>query len=128
MVSVMAKAKVYPTEDPAKVRQALLNIFPGAELEEGEGEIVARVGQLDHFMDQVRRQRILDATRAELVRGIDGCSTRISLNKQVAYVGKITMAEGNIPLGNIDVCIEADDIQSLIDRIAPRTVDGEVVG
>ena len=127
MVSVVAKAKVYPTEDPAKVRQALLSIFPGADLQEGEGEMVARTDDLGHFMGQVRRQRILDATRVVLIRAVQGRSTELHLNKQVAFLGKITFAEGNAPLGNIDVMFEDDDIQALIDRITPRTVDGEEV-
>jgi predicted RNA binding protein with dsRBD fold (UPF0201 family) len=127
MVSVVAKTKLYPTEDPEKVRQALLNIFPGAYLQEAEGEVVAMTEDLGHFMEQVRRQRILDATRTVLIHAIQGSSTQLHLNKQVAFVGKITVMEGKSPLGDIDVTFEDDDIQALIDRITPRTVDGEEV-
>jgi predicted RNA binding protein with dsRBD fold (UPF0201 family) len=127
MASVVAKTKVYPTEDLEKVKQALLNIFPGADLQEAEGELVAVTEDLGHFMEQVRRQRILDATRAVLIHAIHGSSTQLHLNKQVAFVGKITVVEGKPPLGDIDVTFEDDDIQALIDRMTPRTVDGEEV-
>jgi uncharacterized protein len=127
MASVVAKTKVYPTEDPEKVKQALLSIFPGADLQETEVEMVAVTEDLGHFMELVRRQRILDATRAVLIHAIHGSSTQLHLNKQVAYVGKITLVEGRPPLGDIDVTFEDNDIQALIDRMTPRTVDGEEV-
>jgi len=127
MASVVAKTKVYPTEDPEKVKQALLSIFPGADLQEAEAEMVAVTEDLGHFMELVRRQRILDATRAVLIHAIHGSSTQLHLNKQVAFVGKITLVEGNTPLGDIDVTFEDNDIQALIDRMTPRTVDGEEV-
>jgi predicted RNA binding protein with dsRBD fold (UPF0201 family) len=126
-MAVVAKTKVYPTEDPEKVKQALLNIFPGADLQEAEAEMVAVTEDLGHFMELVRRQRILDATRAVLIHAIHGSSTQLHLNKQVAFVGKITLVEGKPPLGDIDVTFEDNDIQALIDRMTPRTVDGEEV-
>jgi predicted RNA binding protein with dsRBD fold (UPF0201 family) len=126
-MAVVAKTKVYPTEDPEKVKQALLSIFPGADLQEAEAEMVAVTEDLGHFMELVRRQRILDATRAVLIHAIHGSSTQLHLNKQVAFVGKITLVEGKPPLGDIDVTFEDNDIQALIDRMTPRTVDGEEV-
>jgi predicted RNA binding protein with dsRBD fold (UPF0201 family) len=126
-MAVVAKTKVYPTEDPEKVKQALLSIFPGADLQETEVGMVAVTEDLGHFMELVRRQRILDATRAVLIHAIHGSSTQLHLNKQVAFVGKITLVEGKPPLGDIDVTFEDNDIQALIDRMTPRTVDGEEV-
>jgi predicted RNA binding protein with dsRBD fold (UPF0201 family) len=51
----------------------------------------------------------------------------MSLNKQVATVGKVSFADRRPVLGAIDVVIEDDDISALIDRVAPMTVDGEEV-
>jgi predicted RNA binding protein with dsRBD fold (UPF0201 family) len=125
MASVMAKAKVFPTEDPAKVRQALLNLFPGADLEEDVDGMSASTSDLSHFMEQVRRQRILDAMRATLLRGVEADRSTFCLNKQAAFVGKISMVEGKVPLGAIIVTIQDEDLGSLIDRLAPNTIDGE---
>ncbi len=127
MASVMATAKVFPTEDPAKVRQALLNLFPGADLVVGEYGMAAITADLSHFMEQVRRQRILDAMRATLLRGVEADQITFCLNKQAAFAGKISMVEGNVPLGAIVVTIQDEDLSSLIDRVAPTTVDGEEV-
>jgi predicted RNA binding protein with dsRBD fold (UPF0201 family) len=127
MASVMATAKVFPTEDPGKVRQALLNLFPGAELVEGEFGMTASTTDLSHFMELVRRQRILDAMRATLLRGAEADRTTFYLNKQAAFVGKISMVEGNVPLGAVVVTIQDEDLTSLIDRVAPTTVEGEEV-
>ena len=125
MASVMATAKVFPTEDPGKVRQALLNLFPGADLAEEAGGMTASTEDLSHFMEQVRRQRILDAMRATLLRGAEADRTTFCLNKQAAFVGKISMVEGNVPLGAVVVTIQDEELGSLIDRVAPTTVDGE---
>lgn len=125
MASVMATAKVFPTEDPGKVRQALLNLFPGADLVEEVDGMTASTEDLSHFMEQVRRQRILDAMRATLLRGAEADRTTFYLNKQAAFVGKISMVEGKVPLGAVVVTIQDEDLGSLIDHVAPTTVDGE---
>ena len=49
------------------------------------------------------------------------------LNKQVAYMGKISFCEGKVILGTIKVVIETDEPDALIDTVAPETVDGEEV-
>ncbi len=89
--------------------------------------MTASTADLSHFMEQVRRQRILDAMRATLLRGAEGGRTTFCLNKQAAFAGKISMVEGNVPLGAIVVTIQDDDLSSLVDRVAPTTVEGEEV-
>jgi predicted RNA binding protein with dsRBD fold (UPF0201 family) len=127
MVNLMARTRVFPTEDEAKVLQALSNLFPEGVIEKEGDDLVCRSAELDEFKELIRRDRILDATRVTMLKGIVGNSTTFSLNKQVAVVGKVSMAEGDPPLGKIIVTIEADDIEKEIDVIAPRTVDGEEV-
>lgn len=125
MVSV--RAKVYPTEDAEKVREAVLNIFPTENVVVEEDEITARPTELGTFMTLIRQHRILDAVRGRMIAGIEGNRTTFHLNKQAAYAGKVSMAEGSPPLGNITVTIEDDDIEASISQIAPMTVDGEVI-
>jgi predicted RNA binding protein with dsRBD fold (UPF0201 family) len=48
------------------------------------------------------------------------------LNKQAAFVGKVSFVEGKVPMGPLTVEIKADDPSALIDDVAPRTVDGEI--
>ena len=54
-------------------------------------------------------------------RGIKGNSTSFRLNKQVAAIGKISFSEESHALGDIEVIIESEDIEALIDSIAPNT-------
>lgn len=127
MTSVTISCPVNPSEDPDKVRSAVLAIFPDAELEPVEGGFEGTVPSLDSFGKLIRRQRILDAARAVLISNMRGHRTRMSLNKQVATVGKISFADRNPVMGAIEVSVEDDDLVALIDRVAPMTVDGEEV-
>lgn len=127
MTSVTISCPVNPSEDPEKVRSAIQAIFPDAELELGENGFLGTAPSLDSFGRLIRRQRILDAARAVLIANMRGHRTRMSLNKQVATVGKISFADRNPVLGAIEVSVEDDDLVSLIDRVAPMTVDGEEV-
>ena len=127
MPSIEITCPVYPSEDPEKVRTAILKVFPDAELEQKEDEITGKSESLDRFSKQIRKQKILDTTRSVLIHGKRGDRTRFFLNKQVAFVGKISFCEERTILGTIKVVIIDDDIEDLIDRVAPVTVDGEEV-
>ena len=127
MLAVTARTPLYPTEDPAKVRKALLFIFPDCTLEESGNEIVLRSSDVSNFMDLIRRSRILDAVRSQMRQGMSEGRTTFLLNKQVAAAGRLSLAEGKVPLGVIEVTIESEDIEKAIDLIAPMTVDGEEV-
>jgi uncharacterized protein len=128
MFKVLVSARVYPTEDPEKVKDAITNLFPTKDVTiEGE-EAMARPADVERFMMSIRQMRILDAVRGKMRHGVVGNTTTFYLNKQAAHAGKISAAEGDPPLGNITVMIESDNIEKTIDEIAPMTVNGEVVG
>lgn len=127
MVVISIRCPVNPSEDPDKVRRAVLSIFPDAELEERDGSLSGSAPGMDTFHHLIRKQRILDATRAMLFAGLRNGKTKVMLNKQVATVGKVSFADRNPVLGAIEVTIESDDIEAFIDRLAPVTVDGEEV-
>ncbi len=126
MAEVTVRCPVNPSEDEEKVRKAVLSIFPDAELSLEDG-MLSGAATLDRFHRIIRNQRILDATRSVLIRNMRGNTTWMNLNKQVATLGKVSFADRNPVLGAIEVMIRDDDIQALIDRLAPVTVDGEEV-
>ncbi|MDR0523452.1 MAG: hypothetical protein LBG62_03420 [Candidatus Methanoplasma sp.] len=126
MASAEISCPVYPTEDPAKVRDAVMRIFPTADLSE-EGGRLSGTADLEAFSKLIRRQKILDSARSSLIRGIRGGRTVVYLNKQVATVGKVSFTDPRPILGAIEVSVADEDIQGLIDRVAPATVDGEEV-
>lgn len=130
-VEVKIVAEVNPTEDENKVRVAIQKVFGDIDLqsveEEGYRRLVGKakgIESLARFHELLRRERILDAARTVLLRGIQGNKITFYLNKQVAYVGHISFSQpyGESPLGPIGVEIQCDDPQSLIDWLTPRTV------
>ena len=71
----------------------------------------------------------LDTTRSQMLAGMrrNSVKTRFNLNKQVATVGKVSFVDYRTALGTIEVTVEDEDLEALIDRVAPVTVDGEEV-
>ena len=120
MVEIRLSARCFPTEDRGKIVEAIIRLFPDAEID-GDDSIVARSASVDAFRDILRRYRIRDAARAVIRRGQKGNSTSFLLNKQVAAIGKVSFSEENNPLGDIEVTIVSDNIDELIDSIAPST-------
>jgi predicted RNA binding protein with dsRBD fold (UPF0201 family) len=120
MLEISLRTRCHPTEDRQMVERALKSLFPDAEVT-GDSEVEARSGSASVFAEQLKRQRIRDAARAVLRRGIRGNTTRFLLNKQVAAVGKVSFSEEEHPLGDIVVEISADDISAFIDQVAPRS-------
>ncbi len=127
-VSLEVWTQVNPTEDAEKVKQAVLNIFPGLELEIAKGRLKGRGGleELRNFHYLLRRQKILDTARSEFQAGRLGDKIRFILHKQVAAVGKVSFAPAPDaePLGSIHVTLTSDSPDTLIDWLSPQTRDG----
>lgn len=118
---VRVEAPVHPTESLAKVKVALLNVFPDLAFP-SEGDVLVGEGSdLERFRELVRAQRIRDTTRDVLIRGRQGDTIRFALNKQAAYAGRVNFG-GGAPLGEIRVTLEDPDTDALIDRLAESTV------
>lgn len=120
MLDISIRTPCYATEDREAVVRAIRNLFPDAEIQ-GDVEIVAVSTSLETFSELLKRHKIRDAARTVMRRGLRGCTTHFRLNKQVAAVGKVSFSEERHALGDIDVTIKADDIESTIDSIAPDT-------
>ena len=127
MADVSISCPVFPSEDPERVRQAVLNIFPDALLDTDDGMITAEGPGTERFCEQIRRQRILDAARSVMMKGRRGERTVFHMNKQAAYAGKISFVDERTILGTIKVTLRSEDITSFIEALAPQTVDGEEV-
>ena len=133
-VKVKVSAPVNPTEVQEKVERAILNFFPVSfELQYsaipglcGEGDFES----LRTLHLRLREEKILDTARRLFLNGIEGYATRFRLNKQVAFIGKLNFPAGEESLGSIEVEISADnedDLLTIIDWLAPQTVDGKPV-
>lgn len=131
---VKIEAEVRPTESKDKVVKALRNLFSITSLKESkEGNYIRLIASsrgaelLNKFHSLLRRQRILDAARQYLSRGKREGGVTFYLNKQVAYIGKISFCSfeyGESPLGAIVVEIKTENPDMLIDWLAPPTSEG----
>jgi len=124
MVEVRLSTRCFKTEDRQKIVAGIKALFPDAHVE-GEDPVFASSGSVDRFGELLRQERIRDAARSVMRRGISSGGTRFILNKQVAAIGKVSFSQERHPLGDLEVTILDEDIDALIDRIAPRTRNTE---
>ena len=120
MVEVRLRTRCFKTEDRQKIVAGIRAIFPDVRVE-GEDPISATSSSVDRFAELLSQARIRDAARAVMRKGISGECTRFMLNKQVAAAGKVSFSQESQPLGDIEVTIIDNDINALIDRVAPST-------
>lgn len=122
VANVAITAPVNPTEDPQKVVQAIRQIFPDAEIEQSDDQVHATTASLDTLLRKASEERVLDAARGALWRGRKKTNmTVFEVNKQAAYVGRVNFNEVSHPLGDLEVTVEIDDLDALLDKIAPPT-------
>ncbi len=81
------------------------------------------LGALEKFHNLLRRERILDAARRIMIKGLKGKTITFYLNKQVAFVGHVSFSqpEKESPLGPIMVRISCENPRELIDWLTPKT-------
>lgn len=131
-VLVEVRASIKPTEDAQIVRQAILNLFPDAEITEEGDELVGRTTTIDRLRQLIRSNQIPDSARGAMMSGMDRewLSTRFLLGKQAAAVGKAHFGPMRSPLGDLQVTLrghEPHEIERAIYRAAPdTTVDPEL--
>ena len=130
MDEVEIQVEVNPTEDEAKVKRAVENIFSGLQFEQkplkrGSLLTARTTGRdgLTKLYNLLRRERIRAATRSVLFKGLNGRSIVFYLNKQAAFAGHVSFSQptGESPLGPVRVEIKSDDPVQLVDWLAPRT-------
>ena len=111
-----------PTEDARKVERALKNIFPDLDIKKEAGFLVGTGSSTERLGDLLKNQRIRSAARGVLLSSCSDNEVSFALNKQVAFIGKVSFGSGS-PLGDIEVRITDDNVEALIDSIAPRIGD-----
>jgi predicted RNA binding protein with dsRBD fold (UPF0201 family) len=127
---VQIQTDVNPTEDEAKVKRSVENVFSKLDFEVKSlrhGSLLTAttrgVDGLTKLYNLLRRERIRDAARSVLNRGLGDNFIVFYLNKQVAYAGHLSFSQpfGESPLGPIKVEIRCSNPREIIDWLAPRT-------
>ncbi|RLF22000.1 MAG: hypothetical protein DRN15_10125 [Thermoprotei archaeon] len=135
-IKVLVEAEVNPTEELNKVKRAIKNVFVPAmyriENREGKKYLVAEgygSTSLIKLYKLLRMQRILDAAREYILKGVQGNKIVFYLHKQAAFAGVATFCDEEIesPLGPIKFTIECSDIEAVVNWLTPKTYQGKPI-
>ncbi|MEM0202851.1 MAG: AAA family ATPase [Archaeoglobaceae archaeon] len=128
-VEVEIETFVHPTEEEEKVVKAIRNLFPDAKIEIEDRRVFAVARDLKQFKELLKRQRISDTARSELLRGRRGNEIVVFLNKQTATVSRINFCEEDVALSPLKVTFRLINVpfQRFLDYLAPITKDGKPV-
>ncbi len=115
-IEVYVRTTVNPTESREKVEAAVRNVLGDIALQASErGGLTVLEWEFEgleglrHFRDLLRRNRIRDAARALFIRSAQGDLLSFGLNKQAAYVKRVSFYRSReSPLGPIQVTIKGD--------------------
>jgi len=108
---------IYPTEVDERIKKAILDIFPDADINVGESVLTAKAKDLETLAEKLRDQRIRATARSILRRCASQSEIRFYLNKQAAFMGKVNFTEGESVLGDIEVSIHTEEPDTLIDSL-----------
>lgn len=126
-VEIRAEAPVNPSEDPQKVIAAIENVVErcSAEFRYGSRAVGRAQGieALAKIYEQVRSRSAMGVLRRMMQDNRAGGSTWFLLNKQAAAAGIAAVIEDEqeSPLGPIRVTINCEELDSLVDWLAPET-------
>ena len=127
--SVSCKIEMFctinPSEDPKKIQKAISNIFPYSTM---KSEIFSLNSQsndlksLEKIYETIHTNRSQKIYRRNLEKNLENDTTWFYLNKQAAFVEKITICEKSdeSPLGPIKVILTSSYIDKIIDWIVSR--------
>ena len=135
-VRVVVEADIRPTESEEKVKEALLRIIEpdtiSIEGEYGTRRIIMEarsLRSLERLRRLLRTERILDAARKVMRRGVQGGRLVFRLHKQALTVGRLSFvgSDSESPMGAVVVVVEHPDPKRVVDWLAPPTVRGRPV-
>ena len=130
---------IYPTEDKHSILKGLSNLFGIANPSEVVSQDILEFTNdleetaLDMLRKRVFELRIIDVVRSELRHRWDGSHSSLTLNKQAALRGIISLIDssmGQVPLGGIDIRFSfegEEEFEEFLSWFAPQTKDGRVV-
>lgn len=119
-------AKINPSEDPQKVKQAVSGIFPNSTIHTDASRVNAEssdLQSLEHVCQVIHARQSQGTYRRRLLENMQNDSTWFYLNKQAALAGKIAICEtaSESPLGPITVTITSLDIDAVTDWLVSAT-------
>lgn len=122
---VRAETPLNPSEDLEKVSTAVCNVIDDCIIDSKHGKVIGRsIGSeaLNTIYKHVRSKAALGVLRKALLANRMGDATWFLLNKQAAAAGSVAMVENKeeSPLGAIKVTVESDELDKVIEWLAPK--------
>lgn len=122
---VRAETPLNPSEDLEKVSTAVSNVIDDCIIDSKHGKVIGRsIGSeaLNTIYKHVRSKAALGVLRKALLANRMGDATWFLLNKQAATAGTVALVENKkeSPLGAIKVTIESDELDRVIEWLAPK--------
>lgn len=119
-ISIIATAKVNPSEDVKKIVHAVKNVINNPDIKIDDDNVIATSEGKQGLMfirEQCMRREVLGVLKRILLENLVDDHTWFYVNKQAAYAGIIAICEDEreSPLGPIKVEIKAKDIDGLIE-------------
>lgn len=116
---IRVSAKINPSEDPQKVRQAVSGIFPNFTIRMDASRVSAEssnLQSLEHICQDIRARQAQGTYRRCLLGNMQDNSTWFYLNKQAALAGRVAICEtaSESPLGPITVTITSLGIDEVV--------------
>ncbi|MEM0340343.1 MAG: RNA-binding domain-containing protein [Acidilobaceae archaeon] len=131
---IVVEAEIRYTENRDKVIKAIKNLvdissfttIPSPRGEKAIGESSSLEALLP-LHQAIRVEKILDTVRSVLKKNKREDSTHLLFHKQAAFVGKVSIVDSDreSPLGAIKLLIVRDNIDEVIDWLAPPTSRGK---
>ena len=121
-------SSVNPSEDPEKVKKAILNIFPNSsiEIEKSSAHSKSRdLRSLERIYETIHSRQSQKIYRRTLEKNLKNNTTWFYLNKQAAFVEKIAICEESdeSPLGPIKIILTSSNIDGIIDWMVSENSD-----
>ena len=127
-VDVQITTPLHPTEMSGRVEDAIHNLFPGAEIEERHGELIAETHSLSRLAERLDEQNIGPTAREVFLANRDGETFSFDLKKAAAFEGVVNFSVGNPDeLGDIHVRVrvEEPDVETFVDHLVPDDEDAK---
>ena len=114
--------EINPSEDPSKVKTAVLNIFPELEISISDELLIGKsndIVTLSNISESIHTKNTKNTYQRILKKNSNENSTWFYLNKQAAFVSTVALcSESNeSPLGPIKVVLEGKDIENIIQSL-----------
>jgi len=117
---IEAFSSINTSEDPTKIKKAILNILPDSDISIENFSVNAKTknfNSMEKIHDSIHSNRSQRVFQRQLEKHLDGNSTWFYLNKQAAFVEKIVLCEeaDESPLGPLKIVISSSNIDKIID-------------